>query len=123
VPSKACARCGRQFTWRKRWARTWDSARSCSDACQRRQDAYGEVLERTIVELLETRAPGATICPSEAARAVAPETWRELMEAARAAARRLVMRGEVQVLQRGQVVDPDTARGPIRLRLVRRAAR
>jgi hypothetical protein len=42
------------------------------------------------------------------------------MEPARAAARRLVANGEIQITQRGNVVDPSTARGPIRLRWVRR---
>lgn len=44
--------------------------------------------------------------------------WRELMEPARRAARRLVAGGQVQILQRGAVVDPSTAKGPIRIRRV-----
>jgi hypothetical protein len=75
-------------------------------------------LEATILELLGRRARASTICPSEAARAVGDEdTWRELMEPARRAARRLVDRGEVEVTQAGKVVDPATATGPIRIRL------
>jgi hypothetical protein len=41
------------------------------------------------------------------------------MEPARAAARRLVADGEVEITQRGRVVDPSTARGPIRIRAAR----
>jgi len=79
-------------------------------------DAKDLALEAAIQSLLEARAPDATICPSEAARRVGGETgWRELMEAARAAARRLVARGVVVILQRGQVVDPEAARGPLRV--------
>ncbi len=77
-----------------------------------------QALERAIGALLDTRSPGATICPSEAARAVDPEGWRELMPQARAAAGRLVERGEVEVTQRGAVVDVATARGPVRVRRV-----
>lgn len=74
-------------------------------------------LEAAIRELLARRARGATICPSEAARQVGGEhAWRELMEPARSAARRMVARGEIEITQRGRVVDPSTARGPIRLR-------
>jgi len=40
------------------------------------------------------------------------------MERARQAARRLVARGLVEITQRGRVVDPDHARGPIRIRKV-----
>lgn len=73
-------------------------------------------LERTIDELLDCRATDATICPSEAARAVDPEGWRELMPAARAAAARLAAAGRAEVTQRGEVVDVGTARGPVRVR-------
>ncbi|MEM9691545.1 MAG: DUF2256 and DUF3253 domain-containing protein [Myxococcota bacterium] len=118
LPRKPCASCGRDFEWRKKWARDWDQVRYCSDACRRR--GVREVdreLERAILDLLARRRRGATICPSEAARAVSPDAWRDLMEPTRCAARRLVAGGRLQVLQRGSVVDPSTAKGPIRLRL------
>jgi hypothetical protein len=76
-------------------------------------------LERAVITLLEQRPAGATICPSEAARAVGGEDWRPLMEPARRAVRRLVVAGRVEVTQGGRVVDASTARGPIRVRLSR----
>ena len=82
-------------------------------------DRIGQQLEAVILELLAARAATSTICPSEAARAVGGEDWRDLMEPARRAAGRLVEAGEVQVTQGGSVVDPATARGPIRIRKVR----
>jgi len=116
---KACARCGRRITWRRSLLRSWDQVRYCSAGCRRRRlGATDEALERAIEELLAARANGATICPSEAARRVADE-WRELMEPARQAARRLVARGVVEITQRGAVVDPSTAKGAIRVRLRR----
>jgi hypothetical protein len=78
----------------------------------------GARLERSIGELLDQRRPDASICPSEAARAVDPEGWRELMPAARAAAGRLAVAGEVEVTQGGAVVEVATARGPVRVRRV-----
>jgi hypothetical protein len=69
--------------------------------------------------LLAQRAEGATICPSEAARAVGGDDWRDLMQPARDAARQLVDQGEVEVTQRGEVVDVTTARGPVRIRRAR----
>jgi hypothetical protein len=75
-------------------------------------------LEELIIELLDRRADGATICPSDAARAADPETWRDLMQPVRRAARRLVDQRRVVVTQGGKVVDPDSARGPIRIRRV-----
>ena len=57
--------------------------------------------------------PG-TICPSEAARALAPESWRPLMEAARSAGRRMARRGEILVQQGGRTIDPQDLKGPVR---------
>ena len=119
--SKPCAGCGRTITWRRKWARDWESVRWCSQACRSRGvSATDRALEAAVLDLLAVRAAGATICPSEAARAVGGQEWRPLMEPARAAARRLVAAGEVEVTQGGAVVDPSTAKGPIRIRRVRR---
>ncbi|NQX35961.1 DUF3253 domain-containing protein [Herbiconiux sp. VKM Ac-2851] len=104
--------------WRAKWAANWSEVRYCSDACRKRGIAdVDRQLEATILELLAARAATSTICPSDAARAVGEEdTWRELMEPARQAARRLVAAGEVEITQGGSVVDPSTAKGPIRIR-------
>ena len=114
---KTCARCGRRITYRKKWAKSWANVRYCSDACRsaRLSDTDRE-LEATILALLASRAADSTICPSDAARAVGNDDWRALMEPARQAARRLVARGEVVITQQGHVVDPSTAKGPIRIR-------
>ena len=79
-------------------------------------DDVDGLLERTIDVLLGQRRPGASICPSEAARAGDPLGWRELMPAARSAAGRLAGAGTVEVTQGGEVVDVATARGPVRVR-------
>lgn len=117
VPSKTCAACGRQITWRKKWERDWEQVKYCSDACRgRKPGAIDAQLESAILELLDERGAGKTICPSEAARSVAPDEWQQLMEPARAAARRLVSAGKIAITQGGVVVDPSKAKGPIRLR-------
>ena len=38
LPSKPCAVCGRQMSWRRAWAKNWAEVKYCSDAC--RQAAY-----------------------------------------------------------------------------------
>ncbi len=72
-------------------------------------------IERTILELLAQRDEGKTICPSEAARALA-EDFRPLMDDVRRVADRMQ---QVEITQKGRVVELDAARGPIRLRLKR----
>jgi hypothetical protein len=75
-----------------------------------------DLIRTAIMELLERRGAGKTICPSDAARAVAGSDFRALMPTARAAAAELVASGEIEVTQRGEVVDLAQARGPVRLR-------
>jgi hypothetical protein len=70
-----------------------------------------------IIRLLEQRDPGKTICPSDAARDLDEENFRELMPTVRDAARTLVAQKRIDVTQSGEVVDLDSARGAIRLRL------
>ena len=167
-----CERCGREITWRKKWARDWKMVKYCSERCRRtRPTDEDQALEAAIISLLRQRASGASICPSEAARKVASmltaaptpvsrtrkgagthgnqdsqrnncadkgcskgsnkgsnkdsnkgsgdeDAWRSLMEPARAAARRLVAQGSIEITQSGRRVDPSRAKGPIRLRLV-----
>lgn len=119
MKEKICATCGRLIEWRKKWADCWDEVKFCSKKCRRDQLGNKDrELESVILSLLETREPKATICPSEAARAVFPEDhWRHEMERTRCAARRLVAAGKIQILQKGKIVDPSTAKGPIRIRL------
>ncbi|MDZ5661691.1 DUF2256 and DUF3253 domain-containing protein [Nocardioides sp. S-58] len=116
---KTCQSCGRTIEWRKKWERDWDQVRYCSTSCRKRGVSdVDRRLEEAITDLLAQRAASATICPSEAARRVGGDgdAWRELMEPARRAARRMVDRGEVEITQGGRVVDPSTAKGPIRIR-------
>jgi hypothetical protein len=106
------------MVWRKRWERSWDEVRHCSAACRRRGvTPVDRQLEASILDLLSHRSRGATICPSEAARAVGDDDWRTLMEPARAAARRLQADGRAVITQGGRPIDPSTAKGPIRIRL------
>ena len=74
-------------------------------------------LRAAILELLRQRGPGKSICPSDAARAVAGEQFRPLMEQAREVAASLTDEGLLEVTRRGEVVHPHETRGAIRLRL------
>ncbi|WP_104099293.1 DUF2256 and DUF3253 domain-containing protein [Cryobacterium sp. M96] len=117
---KTCASCGRRIEWRMKWADNWESVKYCSTACRAHGVTATDLkLEEAIATLLSARATNATICPSEAAKVVGGDGWNDLMEPARRAARRMVARGDLQIMQGGAVVDPSTAKGPIRLRRVR----
>lgn len=118
--TKTCKCCGRAIEWRRKWADVWDSIQYCSDACRRSKPGkVDQQLEAAIIRLLSSRAGTGTICPSEAARMVFPGSWRGEMERTRRAARRLVAAGSIEITQGGRVVDPSTAKGPVRLRKTR----
>jgi len=68
-----------------------------------------------IDELLADREVGATICPSEVARALGGDTWRDLMQPVREVAATRSERGDLTVTRRGERVDPRNPGGPIRL--------
>lgn len=115
--AKTCAYCGRRMEWRAKWKDCWDEVKFCSERCRRSTGKSDREIEAVMLELLAERAPGATICPSEVARRFFGEDeWRGQMEVVRCAARRLVAKGELEITQKGRVVDPSTAKGPIRLR-------
>lgn len=126
---KVCAVCGRTITWRAKWARDWAQVRYCSDACRARARSGADEraeLAAAVRQQLAGCAAGTTACPSEVARAVhiarggSGEAWQELVEPVRQTARRLAAEGELEFTQHGVVVDPSRAKGPVRLRPVRR---
>jgi len=98
----------------------------CSDKCRGHKPSadiatdIDAALEDAILKLLDRRGAGRPICPSEAARLVSGSEvqadWQPLMQPARSAARRLVAKGTIVITQGGRIVDPSTAKGPIRLR-------
>jgi len=70
--------------------------------------------------LARHRAPDGTTCPSDAARAVFGDGWRDLMDLTRDVARQLARAGEVEITQRGAALDPDEPwKRPVRVRAVR----
>mgnify|MGYP000055270640 CR=1 FL=1 len=79
---------------------------------------FDEQIERTIRNMVESRGPEKTICPSEVARRLRDDDWRELMEAVRRAVGRLKARDEVVVTRGGEHVEPWDPGGPIRIGLL-----
>ncbi|MEX5295386.1 DUF3253 domain-containing protein [Kocuria sp. CPCC 205268] len=76
-------------------------------------------IRSVLLDMVRRRGPEKTVCPSEVARALAPDGWRDLMEDVRLEACGLAEDGLVDITQRGRTVDGRTARGPIRVGLRR----
>lgn len=73
-------------------------------------------IEAQIFGLLALRRDGATICPSEVARALVPEEarWRALMPQVRQVAQRLAVAHRLSVTRGGVSVDATMPGGPVR---------
>jgi hypothetical protein len=80
---------------------------------------------RIILDLTRSRGPMKSICPSEAARALATragvEAWQHFMKPVRQAAIRLARAGQIEIVRKGKPValplPPNDVRGVIRLRI------
>jgi hypothetical protein len=70
-----------------------------------------------ILRLVQARGAGKSICPTDAARAVAPEAWRTRLADVRRVAVALARDGRIDILRKGRVIDPAALHGVIRLRL------
>ena len=93
------------------------AARLAKTAC--RGGSIGTRLRAAILALATHRGPDSSICPSDAARAIGGEGWRELTDDSRSTALALARDGDVEITQRGEVVDPgQLPRGPIRIRIL-----
>ena len=77
-------------------------------------------IEATILALTTQRGPAKSICPSEVARALRPD-WQSLLTEVRRVACRLAAAGQIDILRKGQVVEPVGVKGVIRLRLAQPA--
>jgi len=75
-------------------------------------------IQHTIRKLLNRRQVGASICPSDAARAIYPsDEWLGQMPVIREVAALMVAAGELEITQKGEIVAAHEVRGPIRLRI------
>lgn len=117
---KVCVQCGRSFEWRKKWEKNWNEIKYCSDRCRGQFKSQGKtesiMFQKLIVDLLKLRSAGKTICPSEILSSEQKQDSQR-MEQVRQAARLLAHEGVIEITQSGKPVDPDSFRGPIRLRL------
>lgn len=73
-------------------------------------------IEATILLLAGERGANSSICPSEAARALATD-WRPLLGPVRRSAARLSRDGRIDILRKGRPIDPGDIKGVIRLRI------
>ena len=74
-------------------------------------------IPQTILSIATERGPEKSTCPSEVARALFPNDWRKHMQEVRDAAIDLQKQGKVAITQKGEPVDVENIKGPIRIKI------
>lgn len=74
-------------------------------------------IEDVIFSLLAPLAPGKSIAPEEAAKALNPEGWRRELGRVRGEAVGLARAGRLVILRHNKPADPNSFKGVYRLRL------
>ncbi len=64
------------------------------------------------------RGTDKTICPSEVARKIFNDDWPAQMQNIRNAAFALEKAGKIDIMQKGQKINPENIVGPIRIRII-----
>lgn len=77
--------------------------------------------EQAILNTFKSGGVGKSICPTQAARTLAgnpdDESWRRSLAPVKLAAQRLARAGQIEILRKGKVIDPEILHGVIRFRL------
>ena len=72
---------------------------------------------QTILAMAAQRGVDKSVCPSEIARELFPGNWRKYMQEIRDAAIILQRESKVAITQKGEPVDMDHIKGPIRIKI------
>lgn len=84
---------------------------------KKKEDFSARIAEK-ILSVATSRGTGKSTCPSEVARMLFPDDWRKHMKSVVDVAVHLQGRGKVVITQKGQPIDVDHIKGPIRIRIV-----
>ena len=74
-------------------------------------------IKKKILETAAERGTEKSTCPSEVARMMFPDDWRMHMVEVRDVAIELQRQGKVLITQKGEPVDINHIKGPIRIRI------
>jgi len=84
--------------------------------CYLYMQEYTEIYE-TIISIATHRGPEKSTCPSEIARRLFPDDWREHMKNILDAAIDLHHQGKVVITQKGGPIDVNHIKGPVRIKI------
>ena len=83
----------------------------------KKQRISDEAILETILQLCAAAAPDGYVRPEEVAMLLYPEDWQSLLKRVRLTARQLAQAGHIEILRKGEPVDPNDFKGVYRLRI------
>ena len=75
-------------------------------------------ISTTILSVATQRGPEKSTCPSEIARKLFPDDWRNHMKNVRNVAIDLHNQGKVMITQKGIAIDVNHIKGPVRIKII-----
>jgi hypothetical protein len=81
--------------------------------------ANRQAIIMAILSTATQRGPYKTTCPSEVARELFPDNWRNHMDEVRNAAIALSDEGKIIITQKGERIDTKDIKGPIRIKIIK----
>ncbi|MFC3560284.1 DUF3253 domain-containing protein [Pedobacter jamesrossensis] len=79
---------------------------------------HNKAISDTILLTATSRGNAKSTCPSEIARMIFPDDWREHMKEVIAVAIELQNAGKVLITHKGLAIDVNSYKGPIRIKIV-----
>jgi hypothetical protein len=76
-------------------------------------------ISETILSMADQRGPEKSTCPSEVARMLFPDDWRDHMKEVVDEAIELHNQSKVIITQKGLVIDVNHIKGPIRIKIAK----
>lgn len=76
-----------------------------------------KLIRARLLEFARKRGKYKTFCPSEIARSIDKENWRDLMHSVKLEGKKMVNENLLLCTQKGKPLDPLHAKGPIRFGL------
>lgn len=76
-----------------------------------------ELVVETILQLCAAEGRDGKVRPEDVAMELSPEDWQSLLKRVRLTARQLSEAGHIEILRKGEPVDPNDFKGVYRLRI------
>lgn len=86
-------------------------------ATKKKRRISDEAVRETILQLCAAAGLDGAVRPEDAALILYPEDWQSLLKRVRLLAGQLAEAGEIEILRKGEPVDPEEAKGVVRLRI------